>query len=97
MDLVGNLHVRVTESANPHETFLIAVHEIVEAYICFSRGITDLEVDDFDFHHADQAALDGIEPGDMEAAPYRKEHRFAMLIEHLVAHELGLTGYGRVE
>ena len=97
LDLIGNLHIRVTESADPHETFLTTLHEIVEAYLCFSRGISDRDVDDFDFHHADQAFRDGREPGDMEGAPYRREHRFACLIEHLVAHELGLLGYGRVE
>jgi len=33
------------------------------------------------------------EPGDLPDAPYRKEHRFAMLIEHMMAHELGIEGY----
>ena len=83
------------------ETFLIALHELVEAHLCRKRGITAEAVDAFDkaWIAAHPGYLDGTEgePGDDPAAPYRREHRFACLIEHLVAHELGVTGYGRVE
>ena len=37
---------------------------------------------------------DDAEPGDDPRAPYRREHRFAMLMEMLMAHELGIDGYG---
>lgn len=71
--------------------FLCALHELVEVWLCQKRGITQKQVDEFDF-----AWNEPGEPGDDPTSPYKKEHRFAMLIEHLVAHELGLTGYGEV-
>lgn len=71
---------------------LIALHELVEVLLCRKRGITQKQVDDFDFANGD---CEG-EPGDLPDAPYRKEHRFAMLIEHLMAHELGIKDYGTV-
>jgi len=74
------------------QQFLYAVHELIEAYLCKKRGITTEQVDAFDMAFKGEG-----EPGDSPAAPYRNEHRFAMLIEHLVARELGLAGYGRVE
>ena len=75
------------------EQFLIALHELVESYLCSHRDITQDHVDKWDFGYEAQ----GLEPGDHPEAPYRREHRFAMLIEHLMAHELGIQGYGRVE
>ena len=83
------------------QTFLIALHELVEAHLCRKRGITAEAVDAFDkaWIAAHPGYLDGTEgePGDDPAAPYRREHRQAMLVEHLVADMLGIAGYGRVE
>ena len=81
------------------ETFLIALHELVEAKLCQKRGITHAAIDKFDMEYwpaVSPRAVDA-EPGDDPQAPYRKEHRFSALIEHLMAHELGIAGYGRVE
>ena len=79
------------------EQFVVAIHELIEAALCFDRGITQKQVDDFDQNYH-VYAKDGIaEPGDHPNAPYRNEHRFAALIEHMVARELGLKGYGKVE
>ena len=74
------------------EKFLIALHELIEVKLCEARGITQDDVDQFDLFFKGEG-----EPGDDPKAPYRLEHRFACLIEFLVAHELGLTGYGKVE
>ena len=74
------------------EQFLIALHELIEAKLCQTRGVSQAMVDDFDFAYTG----DG-EPGDAPDAPYAREHRFAMIIEHLMAHELGLINYGRIE
>ncbi len=87
------LQIRATE-AEGHEPFLIALHELVEAYLCKARGVDQSAVDLHD-QFCLNAGIDG-EPGDAPSAPYRREHRFAMLIEHMVAHELGITGYGEV-
>lgn len=92
-DEEGNLQIKVTGiHADDPETFLIALHELVEVQLCKMRGITQKQVDDFDFAFKGDA-----EPGDAVDSPYRKEHRFACLLEHQMAHEMGLTGYGKVE
>jgi hypothetical protein len=78
---------------------LVALHEFVEAILCRKRGISQNVVDQFDIPF--DRDFDGVhyegELGDHPQAPYGHEHRFAMLIEHLMAHELGISGYGRIE
>jgi len=99
-DEAGALQIRVSEqfgtALDPAECenhqFLIALHELIEVWLCKQRGVTQEQVDSFDFNFKGEG-----EPGDDPKAPYRREHRFAMLIEHLVAHELGLKDYGSVE
>lgn len=92
----GNLIIKVVndEPGLPTEDhqFLVALHELVEVWLCRHRGVTQQMVDEFDFSYNGNG-----EPGDEPDAPYRREHRFAMLIEHLVAHELGLIGYGEIK
>ncbi len=81
------LHVtiRVSDVGNPRYEFLIALHEIIEMFLCHDRGIGEDMVDKFDF------AFEGEgEPGDDLDAPYFKEHQFATIIERLMAHELGV-------
>ena len=73
-----------------HQT-LVAIHELVESMLCKRRGIPQEQVDTFDMDHPECD-----EPGDLPTCPYRREHRFAMLIEHMIAHELGITPYGVV-
>lgn len=89
------LMIEVVENEVPtlDHQFLIALHELVEAYLCFRRGITQESVDAFDMNWKGKP---DEEPGDDPKAPYGKEHRFAMLMEHLMAKELGLNSYGTV-
>ena len=99
----GTLHIKVSQdkgvlpnrAPTKNEQFLIALHELVEMFVCASQGVTQKMVDDFDMYPAAKSFMG--EPGDMPNCPYAKQHRFAMLIEHLVAHELGMLPYGRVE
>lgn len=89
----GDLHIRVaaTDVWDEPEAWLVAIHELIEARLCFNDGVTEGAVDAFD------AAFKGDgEPGDDAAAPYRRQHRFACLIEHLIARELGIENYGTV-
>ena len=101
-DAAGDLVIRVSKDdpqfPTGDEQILVALHELVEVLLCRKRGITQQMVDDFDIHGAgsEYCQENGIEPGDHPDAPYRREHRFAMLIEHLMAHELGIDGYGIV-
>ena len=86
------LHIAVTSNMPRREQMLLALHELVEALLCEARGITQAQVDAFDFAFTGEG-----EPGDCADAPYRREHRFAALIDHLVAHEMGVVPYGRVD
>lgn len=95
VDKDGNLIINLPGGADvlaDDETFLIALHEMVEAKLCHKRNISQTAVDSFDFSYQG----DG-EPGDAQACPYRWEHRQAMLIEHLMAHFLGHDDYGQVK
>ena len=89
----GDLVIRAVGSdiIADHACFLVALHELIEMKLCHDRGISQAAIDLFD------GAFKGDgEPGDDPAAPYRQEHRFACLIEFLMAHEMGLAGYGEV-
>lgn len=98
----GDLIIKVSnddkEFPSEDSQILVAIHELVEVLLCRKRGITQKMVDDFDMGEGSYDKIpEGEESGDQPNAPYRREHRFAMLIEHLMAHELGLTGYGVVK
>ena len=96
-DEKGYLHIQVAcdGDLNPwddEQSFLIALHELVEARLCFKAGVTQGAVDCFD-----KAFTGEGEPGDDPAAPYQTQHRSAMLVEHLMAMFLGKWDYGVVE
>lgn len=100
-DPAGVLQIRVSNDQalgggppDEREQFCIELHELVEARLCQERGITQKQVDDFDKLHLTEGHNTEVEPGDDPRAPYREEHRFAMIVEHLMARELGLKGYG---
>lgn len=91
----GHIHIQVDESLSADEQFLIAIHELVELKLCSMRGITQQAVDEFDLQFLGKE-LPG-EPGDHPDAPYRVEHRQAMILEHMMAGFMGLFDYGRIE
>lgn len=90
----SDLIIQVSSELSEDEQFLVALHELIEVKLCEKNGITQKQVDDFDFNFKSDDPNE--EPGDHPDAPYRKQHRFAMLIEHLAANELGIHGYGTV-
>jgi hypothetical protein len=104
------LHIQISDVVPKENQFLIAFHELVEVKLCEARGITQKQIDDFDMVKWPEIikgeSADGLtasvgwthddEPGDHPEAPYRREHRFAMLLEHMMAHELGVYPYGNV-
>jgi hypothetical protein len=97
-DKHGDLVIAVTNDSphNPTEEsqMLVAVHELVEVLLCRKHRISQKMVDDFDFNFE---GPEDCEPGDDPAAPYRREHRFAMIVEHMLAHELKIEGYGVIK
>lgn len=84
-------HVRVSEMGNEDYHFLVGIHEMVEAWLCLKRGISQESVDEFD-KQFEAARVEGNtdEPGHDPNAPYHREHVFAEKIEKLVAEEMGV-------
>lgn len=81
-------------------SLLIALHELVEVALCSLDGVSQEQVDAFDIEF-ERKRLAGerfpeAEPGDDPGAPYREQHRKAMLIEHLVAQFMGIRSYGEI-
>lgn len=81
----GSLHILVAKQKNKDYEFLIAIHELVEAFLADKRGINYKEIDKFDRDH-----INSEEPGRMKQAPYNDEHMFAEKIEYMVGKELGI-------
>lgn len=91
----GDLHIKVafdTDILDDDEAFLLAIHELSEAFLCFRAGITEGMVDAFDMAFTGEG-----EPGDDPAAPYRKQHRAACLLEHTLALLMGRFDHGSIE
>lgn len=88
----GQLYISVSDMKDEYKELLVAIHELVEVYLCRKRGITEDEVTQFDLtYEKDRKPEDLIsEPGDSRDAPYRNEHRFATYIERAFCKELGI-------
>lgn len=87
----GSLQIDVSDMGNDDYAFLVAIHELVEVWLCNKRGITDEAVSSFDIEYEkNRPEGDESEPGDHPDAPYRKEHFFATNIERMIALELGV-------
>ena len=87
----GTLKIFVSEMGDSDYNFLVALHELVELYLCQKRVIKQEAVDKFDIEfEKNRPEGDESEPGDHPDAPYRKEHFFATNIERMIALELGV-------
>jgi hypothetical protein len=82
----SEIHIKVSETGIEPYNFLIAIHELVECFLCIDRKITDNQVDAFDNAFVPDERFS--EPGNHPAAPYYREHQIAEAIERLLAHEL---------
>lgn len=65
--------------------FLVALHELVESFLCLKHGVSEEIVTKFDVEHPE---LD--EPGDSPNAPYHKQHMIATQVERIVCEAMGL-------
>lgn len=84
-----NLVIRISQMKNPDYIFLVFLHEVIEAWLCFRRGVRERDVTRFDMQYErDRKKHDLSEPGDDPSAPYFREHQFATLIEKQMAREL---------
>jgi hypothetical protein len=87
-----DMQVRVSDMGNEDYEFLVAIHELIEAYLCRKRGIREEDITAFDIAF-EKLRLEGNEdePGDSPDAPYQKEHQFATKIERQLSDELGVN------
>jgi hypothetical protein len=91
-DKRGVEQVRVSEMEDWRYEYLVAMHELIEDFLCQHRGIKEEDITAFDvlYELERERGLhkDDEEPGFDKRAPYRKEHEFATKMEMLLAHEL---------
>ncbi len=82
------LNVRISE-LEPDEEFLIMIHELIEWYLNEREGITIGEVDKFDKAFEKKRKKGNTdEPGDCPQAPYHENHKYATIIEKILAWRL---------
>ncbi len=83
------LQIRVSRMGDRRYEFLVALHELIEAFLCDWRRIPFSQITRFDIEYESKRRKgEPIEPGDSIQAPYRREHQFAERVERLVAREL---------
>lgn len=83
--------IRISEIGNRQYEFFVAIHEMVEQFLCENKGITDEEITKFDIDYENKRKPgDASEPGEDIYAPYHKEHMFAEKIEKMMADECGI-------
>lgn len=82
------LQIAVSTTQDQRHEQLVAVHELIEALLCYHAGVSAEAVDQFDMR-GDGALLD--EPGDDPRAPYASQHNAATGHERLLSHALGVT------
>lgn len=85
----------VDEGLPPESQVAIGIHEVIEAWRCREREITDREVcafdDQYEAERKEGKHNPNDEPGDDPAAPYRGQHMDATHAERAVCHALGIT------
>jgi hypothetical protein len=81
------LQVRVSSLNDVQMEQCIALHEIIEAHICYSMGVTEEMVDKFDLTYPPMAEN---EPGDDPMAPYYRAHQVASACERMIAYAIGV-------
>lgn len=92
VDESGAIDIKVSDMGNPDYAVLVAIHELVEVYLCKKRGITDEEVTAFDVEFEDKRKPDDLaEPGDARDAPYQNEHCLATAVERMVCAAIGVS------
>lgn len=78
--------IRVSETGDWKLNFLIGLHELIEATLCKSTGVTEAQVDAWDLKWDAEG-----EPGEDPRAPYYHQHQFASTIERMVASAMGVN------
>ena len=82
----GTVRIHVSELGSWHYELLVAVHELVEAFMCMNDEVAEEAVDKFDKQFVERDS----EPGDSPQAPYQKQHCLATGVERILAACLGV-------
>lgn len=87
-----DVHIVVSDMNNPDYELLVAVHELVEAWLTRKRRISEERITEFDIQfEAKRPENDVSEPGDEPDAPYRDEHCIATGIERMLCGLMGIS------
>jgi hypothetical protein len=79
IELPELIHVFVANLGDDRFNFLVAIHELIEAFLCKQAGITQQVVDAWDLTH-----LESDDPGSAKDCPYMYQHHVATKVELLV-------------
>ena len=88
IDFAGNWLVNISATADWRHSFLVMIHELVEMGLTKNDGVDWDEIDLFDISGLGKEYAD---PGDLESAPYHKQHVAATMIEREVAKLLNVN------
>lgn len=87
----GKTTILVSDMGDRRSESLVAYHELTEILLCLNSGVTDKQIDGFDFAwDSKRDSSDTSEPGDDPASPYYHQHQFAMASEKGMAAQLGV-------
>ena len=92
-------HFRISKMNHWTDEMLCLIHELTEKILCYKKGLTDKEIDDFDTGPGAELSDPGMSP----KAPYHKEHMAGMHVERYLCKKLGLSwkkhdsSYGRLK
>ena len=81
----GCLKIQVADTGNWVFNMLVAIHELIEVFLCTKQGVTEKQVDRFDFAHQDDE-----DPGSHPKCPCHDQHMIAMSVEMMLATVLGV-------
>lgn len=85
-------YITVSDMQNEKYFFLVALHEMIEAFYTRYDGIDEEDILKFDCEYEVERAqhlhLENDEPGDDPRAPYKKHHTFATQIEREMAERI---------
>jgi hypothetical protein len=88
----GKWVIEVSELGDARYEFLVVIHELVEWFLLWRRGVKEEDVTAFDiwWEEAKKGNVQSDEPGNDIRAPYYQEHQIATLVEKMVALQLGV-------
>lgn len=86
--------VHVLETLSLEDQLRVAVHELIEAFLCRRDKVTDESVCGFDEQYEKEREegkhKEDDEPGDDPRAPYREQHMAATHVERACCHVLNI-------